>query len=251
MTSATRAAPGADRDGAPLAGRTALVTGASRGIGRSVARLLSGAGAWVGMVARGEDELARAADEAGGHAIPADVSSPPAVHSLAAYLDDLLGDGPDIVVNSAGAFSLGRISEIDPAEFEHHLAVNLRAPFLLIRAFLPRMLARGSGHIVSIGSIAGRIALPGNGAYGASKFGLRGLHAVLAEEVAGTGVRATLLEPAATDTPLWDPLDPDSRSDLPSRASMLRPDDVARAVLYALSQPAGVEVSSIALRASR
>ena len=113
------------------------------------------------------------------------------------------------------------------------------------------MLERGSGHVVSIGSVAGRVAFPGNGAYGASKFGLRGLHAVLAEEVGGTGVRATLIEPAATDTPLWDPLDPDARGDLPSRAAMLRPEDVARAVVYALAQPAGVEVSTLALRASR
>jgi NAD(P)-dependent dehydrogenase (short-subunit alcohol dehydrogenase family) len=238
-------------EAALLGGRTALITGASRGIGRSIARVLAGAGAWVGLVARGEEELARAAAEVGGHAIPADVSSPAAVHSLTEYLDELLGGSPDFVVNSAGAFSLGSLAETDPASFDRHLAVNLRAPFLLIRAFLPRMLERGSGHIVSIGSVAGRIALPGNGAYGASKFGLRGLHAVLAEEVRGTGVRATLIEPAATDTSLWDPLDPDARDDLPSRASMLHSDDVARAVLFALAQPAGVEVSSIALRSSR
>jgi len=235
----------------PLAGKTALVTGASRGIGRSVAERLAGAGVWVAMVSRGEEALARAAAAVGGHAIPADVSSPGAVHSLTGYLDELLGGSPDFVVNSAGAFSLGRLAEVDPAVFDEQIAVNLRAPFLLIRAFLPRMLERGSGHIVSIGSVAGRVALPGNGAYGASKFGLRGLHAVLAEEVAGSGVRATLIEPAATDTPLWDPLDLDARPDLPSRASMLRPEDVARAVLFALEQPAGVEVSSLALRASR
>jgi NAD(P)-dependent dehydrogenase (short-subunit alcohol dehydrogenase family) len=157
---------------------------------------------------------------------------------------------PDILVNSAGVFGIAPIAETEPAEFERMHEVNLRAPFLMIRAFLPRMLARRSGQIISIGSVAGRRAFPGNAAYSASKFGLRGLHEVLAEEVRGTGVRATLLEPAATDTPLWDPIDPDSRGDLPSRAEMLRAEDVARGALFAASQPAGVEVSSIALRAN-
>ena len=93
--------------------------------------------------------------------------------------------------------------------------------------------------------------MAGNGAYGASKFGLRGLHQVLAEEIRGSGVRATLIEPAATDTPLWDPLDPDSRDDLPSRSQMLTPDDVARAVVFALTQPAEVELSLLAIRSAR
>ena len=234
-----------------LRGRTALVTGASRGIGRSITQLLVQSGVWVGMVARGEEDLAAAAREVGGHAIPTDVSSAAAVHSLTEYLDELLGGCPDFVINSAGAFSLGSLAETDPATFDHQIAVNLRAPFLLIRAFLPQMLERRSGHILSIGSVAGRTAFAGNGAYGAAKFGLRGLHEVLAEEVRGSGVRATLIEPAATDTPLWDALDPDSRSDLPSRAQMLQADEVARAVVFALAQPPGVEISSIALRSSR
>lgn len=251
MSSTGRVAPLPGLAAESLRGRTALVTGASRGIGRSVARMLVAEGAWVGMVARNEDELARAADEAGGHAIPTDVSSPASVHALAGYLDELLGGCPDILVNSAGAFALSPLATTDPESFERQISVNLVAPFLLVRAFLPFMLERGSGHLVSIGSVAGRVALPGNGAYGASKFGLRGLHEVLAEEVRGTGVRCTLVEPAATDTPLWDPLDPDARSDLPSRDQMLRADEVAGAVLFALAQPAGVEISNIALRASR
>lgn len=234
----------------PLDGKTALVTGASRGIGLAIARVLSEEGAWVGMVARSEDALAAAAQEVTGHAIPADVSTPEGVHTLATYLGEVLGDAPDLVVSAAGAFSLARLDRADPADFDRMLAVNLRAPFLLVRAFLPQMLARRSGHFVHVGSVAGRTAFPENGAYAASKFGLRGLHEVLRAEVRGTGVRATLVEPAATDTPLWDPLDPDGRDDLPSRADMLRPDDVARAVLFAATQPAGVQLSSIAVEAS-
>src|SRR5687767_888610 len=124
--------PEAAMDARELSGKTALVTGASRGIGQAVARALAASGAWVGMVARSRDELSRAADEAGGHAIPGDVSTAEGAHAVHAYVSELLGDAPDLLVNCAGAFALAPLAETDPADFDRLLAVNLRGPFLLI-----------------------------------------------------------------------------------------------------------------------
>jgi NADP-dependent 3-hydroxy acid dehydrogenase YdfG len=139
-------------------------------------------------------------------------------------------------------FAIASAAEETVAAFDAAVAVNLRAPFLVNRAVLPSMLQRGSGLIVNIGSVAGRKALRGNTAYSASKFGLRGYHAVLLEELRGTGVRATLLEPSATDTPLWDPLDPDSNPELPSRSAMLAAEDVAAAVMFLATRPETVRI---------
>ena len=114
-------------------------------------------------------------------------------------------------------------------------------------ALLPAMIARGSGSIVTVGSVAGRKGYPGNAAYSSAKFGLRGLHEVLTEELRGTGVRCSLIEPAATDTQLWDALDPDSDPNLPDRSQMLRPEDVAESILFVCTRPEGVQVPVLAI----
>jgi NAD(P)-dependent dehydrogenase (short-subunit alcohol dehydrogenase family) len=231
-----------------LTGKRAVVTGASRGIGLAVARRFSGAGAQVALVARGVAGLEAAAEEVGGVAFPADLADEHAVRRLADGLGELWGGGaPDIVVNAAGLFALAPLAETDPAIFDSIVAVNLRAPFLLIRHFLPGMLERGSGHLVTVGSVAGRHAFPANGAYSASKFGVRGLHAVLDTELRGSGVRATLVEPAATDTPLWDAIDFDSNPGLPPRSAMLSAEAVADAILYAVTRPPEVALRTLAV----
>lgn len=234
-----------------LGGRTAIVTGATRGIGQAISRRMAEAGARLAVVARGEAEVARLASELGAVPVAGDVSTVAGAHDVCRRAEAGLGAVPEILINSAGAFLLAPIAETEPEELLRQVEVNLLAPFYLIRELLPRFLARGQGHVVNLGSVAGRVAMPGNGAYSASKFGLRGLHEVLAEEVRGSGVRATLVEPAATNTPMWDPLDPDRRDDLPSRSVMLDPDDVARAVLFALTRPEDVEISLMAIRSAR
>lgn len=226
----------------PLRGRNALVTGASRGIGARVAERLAEAGARVWLVARSADRLADLAVRTGGTALAADLSDEAAVWEVAERLQDELGGAPDLVVNAAGVFGLAPVAEETVQSLDAHLAVNLRAPFLVVRALLPAMLRRGSGLVVNVGSVAGRRAFPANAAYSASKFGMRGFHEVLLEEVRGTGVRATLVEPAATDTPLWDPLDPDADPGLPDRSAMLDPDDVAEAVLFVATRPDSVRI---------
>lgn len=230
-----------------LAGRSALVTGASRGIGLAVAHALAGAGARVVLNARGGPDLERAAAATRGVAVRGDVGSVAGVARLGEDVRAALGGDPQIVVNAAGAFLLAPIAQTEPEAFERILAVNLLGPFLLMRAFLPGMLARGSGHVVTVGSVAGRRAFAENGAYSASKFGVRGLHAVLAEELKGTGVRCTLVEPAATDTPLWDEVDRAAHPGLPRPEDMMDAAAVASAVLYAVTRPDTVAMRNLML----
>lgn len=225
-----------------LQGRTALVTGASRGIGARVAERLAGAGARVWLLARSPTALAEVAARIGGKALVADVADAASLHGALDRFRHDAGGPPDIVVNAAGVFALAPVTRTTAESLDEQLAVNLRGTFLVVRALLPAMLERGSGLIVNVGSIAGRKAFVGNAAYSASKFGLRGFHEVLVEEVCGTGVRATLLEPSATDTSLWDSVDPDSDRTLPGRGSMLAPDDVAEVVLFVATRPDCVRI---------
>lgn len=225
-----------------LQGRAALVTGASRGIGAAVAERLAGAGARVWLLARSPTALAEVAARIGGEALLGDVADAASLQGALDRLRHDLGGPPDIVVNAAGVFALAPIGRTTLESLEEHLAVNLRGAFLTVRALLPAMLERRSGLIVNVGSVAGRRAFAGNAAYSASKFGLRGFHEVLVAELRGTGVRATLLEPSATDTSLWDPVDPESDPTVPLRSSMLAPDDVAEAVLFVATRPDHVRI---------
>jgi NADP-dependent 3-hydroxy acid dehydrogenase YdfG len=226
-----------------LDGRTALVTGASRGIGGAVARVLAGHGARVAVAARSERILEGLARELGGWALPGDLSTEEGVEAmLSAFRERSGGAEPDILVASAGVFTLGPVEETTTAALDLNWTMNVRAAFLAVRGVLPGMKARGSGTLVLVGSVAGRKAFPGNAAYSASKYGVRGFHEVLLEELRGTGVRATLVEPAATDTPIWDPMDPDADPNLPPREAMLRPADVAEAVSFVVTRPEGVRI---------
>ncbi len=232
--------------------RTALVTGASRGIGLAVTRAFVERGMRVAMIARDATTLGAAARPLGALALPIayDVGNAAAIDAALSQVRTELGDVPDVLVNSAGTFKLARAEATDPAEFAAALEVNLAGPFRLIRAFLPAMRERRRGHIVSIGSIADHAAFPENSAYAASKFGLRGLHEVMRTELVNTGVRTTLISPGPVDTALWDDVNPDERPGFLPRSAMLAPDAVASAVVFAITQSADVNVDELRLSRS-
>ncbi|MCM2329586.1 MAG: SDR family oxidoreductase [Lysobacter sp.] len=193
-----------------LAGRVALVTGASSGIGREIARALSEAGASVVLVARRARELedARAEVEAeGGRAatLAADLADRTALRECAVKGSVPFG-APDILVNAAGVNRRGPLAEIDDAAWDTTLAINLSAPFFLAQALAPAMVARGWGRIINIASLQSVRAFPMSAPYGASKGGVMQLTRALAEALSKDGVTANAIAPGFFPTELTAPV---------------------------------------------
>lgn len=225
-----------------LAGSVALVTGASRGIGAVIAAQLAAEGAAVIRLAR----TLRAARPERGLDLPCDLTQEADVAHAAERVLAEFG-APDVVISNAGSFLLAPLERTTPADFDGQIGANLRAPFLVARAFLPAMRQAGRGLHVTVGSVADHRAFPENAAYSAAKFGLRGLHEVLREEFRGSGLRFSLVSPGATDTAAWDPFQPDQRPDLIPRRAMLRPADVAEAVMFIVTRPPRVTIDWLRL----
>ena len=183
-----------------LLGKTAIITGGGRGIGRAIARRFAAEGAAVALSARTESEVLETAAEiekAGGKAVAvaADVSREEDCERIVSAAREAFG-AVHILVNNAGIYGPVRAAEkITAHEWDDVMAVNLRGPFLMARLVLPEMYQRGSGAIVNITSIAGKAAFPLGGAYAASKAGLAGLTRTLAAESARKGVRVNALSP--------------------------------------------------------
>ena len=186
-------------------GAVVVVTGASRGIGREVAKLAAEHGARVGLVARSGGDLENVLAEIGGRGsiATADVADRQATEQALARLAEDLGP-VDILVNNAGIGSYGRVSELPVDEFERLMRVNYFSAVYATKAVLPSMLERRRGHIVNLASIAGRIGAPMEAAYSASKFAMVGFTEALAFEVRPLGIGVSMVNPGPVETEFFD-----------------------------------------------
>ena len=228
-----------------LQNQTAIVTGAGRGIGRATALALAREGANVTLAARTAAEIEAVAGEirALGRealAIPTDVADKAAVQAMVAQTIDRFG-AVDILVNNAGVAGTSPIPEITEELWDLNIAVNLKAVFLCTQAVFSHMCERGRGHILNVSSLAGRHPGANYGAYGASKFGVRGFTGITGQEGGRHGVKATLVEPGPMDTRMRR----DNHRDDASRLG--QPEDVADLILLAVTQSPQVHIPELPL----
>lgn len=235
-----------------LGGKTVVVTGASRGIGLACARVIAAAQARVLCLARNGPRLDEAVATLGyaAQAIACDLNSDADVDAAIEAIMRACDGPPDALVQAAGVFPLVPFERTPASEFETALQVNLLGPYRLAQPLAAGMRQRGSGHVVTIGSVADRIAFPENVAYSASKFGARAVHEVMRAELRGSGVRVSLVSPGPVDTAIWDAIDPDHRTGFTPRARMLRPEAVADAVLFVLTRNSEINIDELRLSRS-
>jgi len=193
--------------------RTALVTGASSGIGAATARLLAERGYTVGIVARRADRLAEVLADVRAHAPQSqqwsvDLSDLEAAEAVALEAWDALG-GVDVLVNNAGVPMRRMVQGLRAQDVERVMHLNFFSPVRMTLALLPRMIERGRGVVVNVGSIAGRFGVSTEAAYSATKFALSGWSEGISGDLAGTGVVVRLILPGTIDTELWDQPDND------------------------------------------
>lgn len=222
-----------------LRGRGAVVTGASSGIGRLLALRLAERGARLALVARREEELEALAGEirgAGGEAavLPCDVAVREQVEVCAARAREALG-AVDLLVNNAGYGHHRTFLEWDLADMERMMRVNYFGALYWSKLVVPHMVERRGGWVVFVSSMAGRIAIPGESAYAASKFALRGLAQALSIELEDAGVHVLTVYPGAIRTPFFD-AEAQRRMPAVARRSMAEPEGLVEAILAALDR---------------
>ncbi len=226
-----------------LTGKTALITGASGGIGGEIARAMHEAGATVGLSGTREAPLAALTEELGAraHVLTCDLSDPAAVDALPKRAAEAMGS-VDILVNNAGITADNLFMRMSDEEWARVLEVNLTAAMRLCRGVMRGMMKARWGRIVSVGSVVGAIGNPGQANYAAAKAGLVGLTKSIAHEVASRNITANVVAPGFITTAMTEKLTEDQRSGLLTRVPMGRMGsarEVAAAVVYLSSEEAG------------
>jgi NADP-dependent 3-hydroxy acid dehydrogenase YdfG len=239
-----------------LAGRVALVTGASSGIGAAAAEMLAAAGATVAVVARRADRLDTLISQikdGGGKAIalPGDITDEQVAQGVVTETIRRLGR-VDILVNSAGIIDAGGVENTDTARYRRVLEINFMASLYTSRAVIGPMRAQGGGDIINISSTAGRRAAVLFNAYSASKFALTAMTEALRQEVGRHGIRVCIIEPGATSTEVSAGVgDPGFRKMIEehvTKEGAMEPEDVAAAIVFVASLPPRANVSQLLIR---
>jgi NADP-dependent 3-hydroxy acid dehydrogenase YdfG len=241
-----------------LTGRRIAITGASSGIGQATAMACVEAGASVALSARRGDRLEALVEqlELGGGtavAIPSDLTIESEARRFIEATHERLG-GLDALVNNAGLMVLAPFLEADPDDWRRMIDVNVYAVLYCTRAALSIMRETGSGHIVNISSVSGRIAGPLHTVYSLTKFGLNGFTEALRKEVEELGIRVTIIEPGVVDTELIGHNSDQVQAfakELFANVEQLTPEDIAAAIVFTLAQPPRVVVNELLVRPMR
>ena len=231
-----------------LADKVALVTGASRGIGLAIARLLGKMGARISICGRDQARLDQAALALRGQgietlALQADVTRAKQVSSLVHETQKEMGP-VDILVNNAGVGVFGPIQNLEEADWDRVIDTNLKSVFLVSRAVAPEMIRRQTGHIINISSLAGKSTFATGSIYCASKWGLMGLTGAMAEDLRAWGIRVSAICPGSVATEFSGQGHKDS-------SKALQPEDVAHAVAALVTQAPGSFMSEVHIRPTR
>lgn len=234
-----------------IEGKTAIVTGASAGIGEAIARDLAGRGANVLLVARRANRLDAIAAEIGSNAamLALDVALPHAAQAMLDRANERFGSA-DILINNAGIFRVGMLDSFDLDALGPMVALNYEAAIRACYVFARAMKGRGSGHIINISSIGANLTAPGSGIYGGLKRALEAVSDALRIELAGTGVKVGVVAPGSTATEIFDHIPADRRPGTNMPLTPLQPEDIAAAVRFLLEQPERANVSHLRVYSS-
>jgi clavulanate-9-aldehyde reducatase len=241
----------------PLEGRVAVVTGASSGIGEATVRALSDAGASVALGARRADRLKSIAESVEGNTFvqEVDVSDEEQARSFIQHAHDELG-GLDILVNNAGVMLLGPVADADTDEWRTMISVNLLGLLYCTHAALPLLEGSGGGDVVNVSSVAGRRADAGAAVYNMTKFGVHAFSEALRQEALHAGIRVTTVAPGFVDTELQghntNPLVRRTMERARDQiGEVLRAEDIAEAILNAVTRPPHVCVNEVVVRPTK